>query len=136
TAPSSTFRAFVNFYDGTLFLPDPRPFAPRLEGPDAKPFDRFISSILFRSDSLVGGEGTPDAANAAIYDKRTQLDTDRLYTIETTFAASGSGNEITLGRTNIIEGSEVVQKNGKQLTRGTDYDIDYELGRVTLKSTP
>ncbi|HET9328131.1 MAG TPA: cell surface protein SprA, partial [Candidatus Eisenbacteria bacterium] len=39
---------------------------------------------------------------------------------------------ITLGRTNIIEGSDVVTINGQPLARGRDYNIDYDLGRVTL----
>ncbi|HEY3215916.1 MAG TPA: hypothetical protein VGK93_05445, partial [Candidatus Eisenbacteria bacterium] len=134
TAPSSTFRAFVDFQNGTLFLPDPRPFAPRL-GSDAsggKRFDREISRLLFRSDSLVGGPGEANEANPAIYDKRTVLSTDREYSIDLRFTAQRAGNEVTLGRTNIIEGSDVVTINGQPLARDRDYRIDYDLGKVTL----
>ena len=43
-------------------------------------------------------------------------------------------SEIRLGRPNIIEGSEKVTANGRVLTKGTDYRIDYDFGRVTLLS--
>ncbi len=45
-------------------------------------------------------------------------------------AASSSFN---LGVSNIEEGSESVTLDGRTLTRGTDYDIDYLFGEVTLK---
>jgi hypothetical protein len=139
TAPSSNFRAFVDFDRGTIFFPDLRPFAPRL-APDGtgRPFERAISRLLARRDSLVGpppapGENpVPNAANPAIYDKRTLLSSDRTYSIEVRFTAARAGNEISLGRTNIIEGSDVVTINGQPLQRDRDYRIDYDLGRVTL----
>ena len=39
---------------------------------------------------------------------------------------------IRLGRANIIEGSERVTLNGRRLTKGTDYNIQYDFGQVTL----
>ena len=133
TAPTSTFRSFVDFDRGTLFFPDPHPFAPRLaDDTTGRWFDRFISPLLFRRDSLVGGAGEANEANPAIYDKRTVLSTDRLYSIDIQFTAARAGNEITLGRSNIIEASDVVTINGQPLQRDKDYRIDYDLGRVTL----
>jgi hypothetical protein len=133
TAPTSTFRAFVDFDRGTLWLPDPRPFAPRLANDSTgRLFDRAVSTLLFRRDSLVGAPGTANEANPTIYEKRTVLSQDRTYTIEVVFTAARAGNEITLGRTNIIEGSDVVTINGQALARDRDYRIDYDLGRVTL----
>ncbi len=44
------------------------------------------------------------------------------------------GSIISLNRANIIENSERVTANGRQLTRGVDYTIDYSFGRVTLLS--
>ncbi|MFH1700303.1 MAG: cell surface protein SprA [Candidatus Zixiibacteriota bacterium] len=41
-------------------------------------------------------------------------------------------SEISLNAANIIEGSEVVTWNGQRLTRGTDYRIDTDFGRLTL----
>ena len=39
-----------------------------------------------------------------------------------------------LNRFNILEGSEIVRLNGRQLNRGTDYDIDYEFGILTFRT--
>ncbi|MEE9441315.1 MAG: cell surface protein SprA [candidate division Zixibacteria bacterium] len=48
-------------------------------------------------------------------------------------ATKGRGqSEIALNATNIIEGSEVVTWNGQRLTRGKDYRIDTDFGRLTL----
>ncbi|NOY88234.1 MAG: cell surface protein SprA, partial [FCB group bacterium] len=41
---------------------------------------------------------------------------------------------IDLHRANIIEGSERVTVNGRLLSRGTDYNIQYDFGRITLLS--
>ncbi len=46
--------------------------------------------------------------------------------------SSGSSN-ITLGRSNILEGSEAVVVNGERWQRDRDYTIDYQLGQITLK---
>jgi Motility related/secretion protein len=42
---------------------------------------------------------------------------------------------IHLNRSNIIEGSERVIVNGQQLTKGTDYSIEYDFGKITLMSS-
>ncbi|MGC9336678.1 MAG: cell surface protein SprA [Candidatus Cloacimonadia bacterium] len=44
-----------------------------------------------------------------------------------------AGSRINLGYTNIIKGSEKVYVDGKLRDKGTDYDIDYISGVVTLK---
>ena len=134
TSPNNDYANFVDFEHGTLWLPDIRPFAPRLEADASggRAFDRFISSLLFRSDSLVGAPNFSDAANPIIYQKRSLLSEDRLYTIEVHFTAATAGNEITLGRTNIIEGSDVVTASGRTLQRDVDYRIDYDLGKITM----
>ncbi|MDH3938453.1 MAG: cell surface protein SprA, partial [candidate division Zixibacteria bacterium] len=44
------------------------------------------------------------------------------------------GSIIRLNRANIIEGSERVTANGKALTKGTDYTIDYSFGQINLIS--
>ncbi len=41
---------------------------------------------------------------------------------------------ISLNHANIIEGSEVVKLNGRQLKRNTDYSIQYDFGQITLIS--
>lgn len=40
--------------------------------------------------------------------------------------------QVRLGRMNVVEGSEVVTLDGDRLTRGVDYEIDYDFGKVTF----
>jgi Motility related/secretion protein len=128
-------QTFVDYENGLLYFLEPRPFAPRL-GSNGKPFDRFISSVLFRRDSLTGPPGSSTEPNPAIYDKyNIQTDTDARYFIDVEYSGQSAGGDISLGRGNILEGSDVVTVNGQALQRGRDYDIDYDLGRVTLKRT-
>lgn len=48
---------------------------------------------------------------------------------------SQRGNTFRLGRTNIIDNSEVVRMgDGRVLQRGVDYTIDYQLGMITFLS--
>jgi hypothetical protein len=55
---------------------------------------------------------------------------DKFKLVPSHAAASSNFN---LGATNIEEGSETVTLDGRTLTRGTDYDIDYLFGQITLK---
>jgi hypothetical protein len=124
-------RPFVDFINGVLFFYDLRPFAPRL-GPSGKRFEQILSGQLNRRDSLRADQGDQ---NPAVYDKYLiQRDTDTKYYIDVEFSAARGSGEITLGRSNIVEGSEVVTRNGQPLVRDRDYSIDYDLGRVTLKT--
>jgi hypothetical protein len=138
-------RSFVDFKNGLLFLPDPRPFAPRL-GSNGKWFDQLVSTSLSRRDSLrveaadphsSESEAAPNAANTAIYDYyNPRRDTHSTYFIEVEFSSSQVQGEIVLGRGNILEGSEVVTVSGQQWVRDKDYTIDYDLGRLVLKRQP
>lgn len=50
-----------------------------------------------------------------------------------TVSTQERGNSvIDLQSTNIIEGSEIVTYNGTTLKKGEDYDINYDMGRLTL----
>src|SRR5437867_1736012 len=131
TLATSNTRLFVDYENGTLFFFDLRPFAPRLGG--GKPFEQARSNQLNRRDSLTGSPEASDGANTAVYDKFYVQDFDARYYIDVDFTAARLAGEITLGRTNIIEGSDVVTINGQALARDRDYTIDYDLGRVTLK---
>jgi hypothetical protein len=133
TAATSTARAFVDFEEGVLFFYELRPFAPRL-GLAAGPFDRLVDSLLFRRNALSGAPDLTrsDAPNPLVYDKRTTYPEDRVYTIDATFTAQRAGGTILLGRTNIVEGSDVVTVNGQTLVRDRDYRIDYDVGQITM----
>src|SRR5262245_39747966 len=132
-AATSTQRGFIDLERGILFFPDLRPFSPRIEN-DAtgREFERKVSHLLFRSDSLVGTPPARNQANVAIYDKKVVQSFDGTYRMDIQFTASTQGSEIMLGRTNIIDGSEVVTVNGTQWAKDRDYRIDYDLGRVNL----
>ncbi len=131
---SATYNVFVDYENGVLFLPDLRPFAPRLKEADGKIFDRLLSHSLLRRDSLVADRDSLDGANTFIYDKYTvHRNEDALYYIDVDFTAAKAGGEIQLGRGNIMEGSDVVTINGQPLVRDRDYTIDYDIGRVVLK---
>jgi hypothetical protein len=137
------FRALVDFKNGVLCFPDIRPFAPRISDADtgyrSRPFDKVVNDSLLRllrREALVGLPDAPNGRNSAIYDKRKPIRQDARYFIDVDFTASAAGNEINLGRSNIIEGSDAVTINGRRLEREKDYTIDYDLGRVTLKAAP
>ncbi len=46
---------------------------------------------------------------------------------------ASASSSFNLGTMNIEEGSESVTLDGRTLTRGSDYDIDYAFGEITLK---
>jgi hypothetical protein len=136
TGADRSNRTFVDYENGTLFLPDLRPFAPRI-GANGLPFDQAISDTLNRRDALVGPPDADNAANPAIYDRRNfDRQTDVRYWIDVEFTAAQASGEISLGRTNIIEGSDAVIVNGQGWVRDRDYRIDYDLGKITLVRQP
>ena len=143
TVVSSNTRTFVDFENGVLFLPDPRPFAPRITGADTTWFEREINRLLSRRDVLDSSNPDPhnsnsglpqNAANAAIYDDyNPRRDLASTYFIDVDFTAAQAQGEIVLGRGSLLEGSEVVTVGGETWVRDKDYTIDYDLGRLTLK---
>jgi hypothetical protein len=130
-------QAFVDYEDGILFLPDLRPFAPRIGSAYSAaryPFDHAVGDSISRRESLVGAPESPDGANVAIYDKYNPVrDQTKIYYLDFEFTAARAVGEINLGRGNLLEGSDVVSINGQALVRDRDYTIDYDLGRVTMK---
>jgi hypothetical protein len=63
---------------------------------------------------------------------KTALD-DQVYFIEATYLSQGGlTGEIELGAANLIDGSERITIGGEVLTRGEDYQIFYDFGRVVL----
>jgi len=126
-------QGWVDYTNGILFLPDPRPFAPRFTGPGARPFDAFIDQQLDRRHRM----NQPDSLNAPnpdAYELRVPQPKDARWYFNAEYAASRTGgSNITLGRGNILEGSEAVVVNGERWTRDRDYTIDYSLGQITLK---
>ena len=54
------------------------------------------------------------------------------FVIKGTYKGTGAGSSISLGAGNIPRGSVTVTAGGQKLTEGTDYTVDYNLGRVTI----
>ncbi len=112
---------------GFLMIPWYRPFDPD---------SAFIASFLDPADELEAGfvYGTLDR-DAELYQRvLTGTDLDRNHQYDIVLQASSGRRSIQLAAYDIIEGSEVVSVNGSRLARGTDYDIDYLSGEVTIKA--
>ncbi len=101
---------------GLLIFPHRRPFA---------------SDTTF---THVSGVTTPPLEDTVqgIYDYTSDVvkQQESEYYIQLT--TSVRSTRIKLDRANIIEGSEVVTLDGQQLARETDYEINYEMGLITL----
>ncbi|MDE2727937.1 MAG: cell surface protein SprA, partial [Gemmatimonadota bacterium] len=114
--------SLINFERGELIFPDQYPFAPMLT--------RNAAGQLAYPDTQ--DEGLPDEtpgiynlSNEQIISEHSRL---HKYFLEVEYRNQLS--QYALGRTNIIEGSEIVRLNGQQLQRGTDYIILYEVGQI------
>ncbi|MGD8818347.1 MAG: hypothetical protein PVJ51_14260, partial [Acidobacteriota bacterium] len=74
--------------------------------------------------------------NTAIYDEPTDQIRVSSYRYRLNFdyrsRSTGPASSFSLGAIGIREGSERVTLNGQELTRGTDYTVDYEIGQLTL----
>jgi hypothetical protein len=80
-------RPFVDYENGTLMLPEPRPFAPRI-GPNGKPFDLAVSNALNRRATLTGGQETETTPNPVIYDRYLPQPEDAGYFLLVEFTAA------------------------------------------------
>ncbi|MGQ0723012.1 MAG: T9SS outer membrane translocon Sov/SprA [Candidatus Eiseniibacteriota bacterium] len=127
-------QEYVDFEDGTITLPNPTPFAP-----DSSTFNVIVSPEVVSTGRSPGflpleKEGVPLLEyNSAIYEREPDdlLDQNK-YLLEVKYTTPSP--TYSLNRFNILEGSERVFLNGRQLTRGTDYDIDYDFGVLTFRT--
>lgn len=129
----SSTRYYVDYKNGILFFPDPRPFAPRWAPADSHYFDAVMDYNANRRVRFDGPRDSTNEANQDIYDKYSLLTTDAKYYLTLEYAAQRGGGDITLGKGSILEGTEVVTVNGERWTRDRDYTIDYDIGRLSLK---
>lgn len=114
--------ALFDFRRGELIFPDQYPFAPALTQTSA--------GALAYPDTQ--GEGLPDETPEfyTLTGKlvNSEFSTLHKYYLEVEYRDQLS--QYSLGRSNIIEGSEIVRLNGQPLQRGTDYIILYEVGQI------
>ncbi|HWB65194.1 MAG TPA: cell surface protein SprA, partial [Chitinophagales bacterium] len=117
-----------DFISGITILPQ----TGKLIFPVVQPFGNHLTQAFVSC-------GTP--ADSATYDYKQLYDSTRFnaqqfpeynrFVIKGTYRGT-SGNQISLGAGNIPRGSVVVTAGGQKLTEGTDYTVDYNLGRVTI----
>ncbi|MCC6652339.1 MAG: hypothetical protein IT348_14400, partial [Candidatus Eisenbacteria bacterium] len=113
TAGTSGGRAYVDFENGVLWMPDPRPFHPRITAGNERFFDLVMDANSFRRAKLTGAPGSTTEPNTGLYDKYSiNPAQDARYYLVSDFAAQRSGGNISLQRGSILEGSEVVTVNG------------------------
>ncbi len=141
----------LNESTGLLHFPQLRPFAP-------DEFDiRYRRNILGVPDVTI--DAWPDATLTGTVDESTgQLDPllgnypePEIYDNKATVFRLSSDTHVTrykmrgefqspinvieLNAFNILENSEVVTAGSRTLNRGSDYDIDYEFGTVTIRES-
>jgi hypothetical protein len=132
---------WVDWQNGIMFLPDLRPFAPRLNRPSDKYFARSRAALEPPATRRAFLSLDPDAqiatqGNSGAYDIRndTQRRDARTFTIFIEYSSSSGGNTIVLRNAPIYDGSEIVTVNGETLIRDQDYTINYQTGMVQLTS--
>jgi hypothetical protein len=128
---------------GHLIFPNSFPFAPSFYpvqnaglGPtDSLPYPSNLSPPIFGERRTYALDGTflesetPNIYAGELAENRQEA-SEYYMTVTTTERRTS----YSLGRVNIIEGSEVVKLNGRQLTRGVDYSISYEIGQINFLS--
>lgn len=109
-------RGFVNLARGELIFPLMRPF-------DSSQTPKGVNTEL--------AEKVPE-----IYDTQNQQEKEEAskYYIEVQTANQQATMQLPVGIGGILEGTEEVTADGKVLTKGTDYRINYMTGQVTLLS--
>jgi hypothetical protein len=127
-------QGIINFYQGYIMFPSPQPFNVsdaelRAWFSEAGPPGYAISdSIRTAVDSL----SAHLVRNNSIYDEILDKNSPPNY-YEIVVEASSGSRVFNLGTFDILDGTEVVMVDGVKLSRGSDYDIDYIGGVVTLK---
>ncbi len=118
---------FVDVNNGLLQFPSIEAFAPD------------TNQVTVWTDSLFqfsGDYAEQYRKSKEIYEKLLspqQEQDDYQYQIRVT--AVSSSKTFRINALNIVEGSETIKIGSEILARGTDYDIDYDTGEVTLKES-
>ncbi len=106
---------------GLLIFPHRQPFASDTTYPPREGLTEPIPELAVK---------VPELYNYT--DERAQRYTASQYYLQLSETVRSA--VIKLNRANIIEGSETITLNGRQLARGTDYQIQYDFGHITLLS--
>ncbi len=98
--------------------------------PDREPFN--TNAVYTSASGVTQPELEEKNEKIYRYTSTKEKTENSLYYIE--YSSRSRGSVIRLNRANIIEGSERVVADGKVLTRGPDYSIQYDFGTITLLS--
>lgn len=111
-------RIYVDFTRGLIFFPSLEPFS--------KPYNNKeeLFDLLVKNRRMYI-EDDPSRLNTLEHQKYQML-------LRYNRAEGTSARTFDLGAMQIIENSERITVNGRQLTRGTHYTIDYQIGQLTL----
>ena len=109
----------INSESGLIIFPNTQPFGEEINElfPPGPLEQKYVYDTLYNTTKA-------DAEQVAGSNK---------YFLRGSFLA-GSANEIMLPGINISEGSVVVTAGNTPLTEGVDYEVDYNLGKVTILS--
>ncbi|MFN8176458.1 MAG: cell surface protein SprA [bacterium] len=123
---------FLDFEDGTITFPNITPFAP-----DSSVYGGTAVNVIVAPSQVHTGRSTDPIplldTNPGLYSLQPDdLINREKYVIEVQFTTPTPS--YNLNRFNILEGSETVHLNGRTLSRGVDYDIDYDLGILTFRT--
>ncbi|NJO89105.1 MAG: cell surface protein SprA [Chloroflexia bacterium] len=107
----------INASNGRIFFPVREPFGEYLRNKisDDANSDKYVFEELYDSTQS----------------KAKQLAEKSKFILKGSYKSTG-GSEISLNAFNIPEGSVKVSANGQELVEGTQYLVDYNLGRVTI----
>ena len=109
-----------------------QPSTGRVIFPVAEPFGKWLRKKL---EAKMGKEVADKYCYDELYDSTKtiakQIAEKNKFILTGEFKAS-SGSEIDLGSMNIPRGSVTVTAGGVTLTEGSDYSVDYTLGKVTI----
>ena len=111
----------INFQRGDLIFPDLYPFSPTLSAKE--------NGLAYPTTQGTGlSEQTPEIYTKLTTEINTNVATFNKYYMEVEYKDRLA--QYSLGRTNIIEGSEVVRLNGRALQQGVDYILLHEVGQI------
>ena len=111
-------RVYIDFTRGLVFFPSLEPFN-RPYNEEGQPFG------LLTRNSPMYTEDDPSRLNTLEHQKYQMI-------LRYSRAEGAEARTFDLGARQIIENSERISINDRMLTRGTDYTVDYQFGRLTL----
>lgn len=122
---AATQGGLINSQNGRVFLPVVEPFGSHLESEiregltNQEEADGVVNSLVFQELY----DSTKTAAQ--------QIPSKNRYKLRGQYQSSSS-SEIALNALNVPQGSVTVTAGGNRLIEGTDYTVDYNLGRVRI----